>query len=583
MTGKSSHPNPNLTEAEVGTVYKARRGRTRVALVYPNRYHVGMSNLGFQTIYALLNGFDGVVCERAFWPADEGPAAGRWTTLESGQPVADADIIAFSISFENDYPYLLAALDQAGLPLYARDRHAQHPLVIAGGVACLLNPEPIAAFIDCFLIGEAEALLPRFLEVYASEPRKQNLLETLARTVPGAYVPALYRPAYNRDGTLRAFEPTAEVPAQIQRVYVQDLSHASTCSAIITPYTTFDQTYLIEVGRGCPHGCRFCSAGFIYRPPRFRPVSLLARQMEQGLSLTDRIGLVGAAVSDLPDLPQLCRPLLGKDVRLSFSSLRADGLAPELLDALRQSNVKTATIAPDAGSERMRQVINKGLTEDDILNAAETLVANGIPNLKLYFMVGLPTETEGDVEAIVGLCKKIKHHFLKSSRVRQHIGAITVSLNSFVPKPVTPFQWVPMEEVGLLKKKIRKVKNALKKVANLRIHSDVPRWAYVQALLSRGDRKVADILVRTHANRGNWPQTLKSVSVNPDFYVHRDRAWDERLPWDFIDHGIKKSFLRQEYQRALQGLTTPVCRVESCQICGVCDPERSSQNLDSKK
>ena len=250
--------------------------------------------------------------------------------------------------------------------------------------------------------------------------------------------------------------------------------------------------------------------------------------------MTDEIGLVGAAVSDLPDINKLCNQKFEKEIRISFSSLRADALSPELLSVLKKSKVKTATIAPDAGSERMRKIINKGITEEDILNAAETLVAEGIPNLKLYFMVGLPLETMDDVEAIVTLCKQIKHKFLKSSRARKRIGEITVSLNSFVPKPFTPFQWVAMDDIRSLKNKIKLIKQGLKRVANVRVHADIPQWAYIQALLSRGDRKVAKILSLANKNQGNWPKTFKASPINPDFYVLRERSVDELLPWDFL-------------------------------------------------
>jgi len=558
------------TRAEIGTIRKSWHSRVSIALVYPNHYHVGMSNLGFQTLYRLFNSYDHVVCERAFLPDDGRSQTTQLKTFESGRSLAAADIIAFSLSFENDYPHLLAILDKAGIPLRAAARSDDHPLIIAGGVACFLNPEPIAAFIDCFLIGEAEGILPRFLEIFEPHLVKKNLLMHLAREVPGAYVPAFYRTRYKNDGTLESFEPGADVPPKIERIRMDDLDQDATCSAVLTPHTTFEQTFLIETGRGCPHGCRFCSAGFIYRPPRFRPVSQLVASIKQGAQLTDRIGLVGAAVSDLPGIEQLCEKFKDENLRISFSSLRADRLSDSLLAALKQSNVKTATIAPEVGSQRMRKVINKGLTENDILNAATTLVENGIPNLKLYFMVGLPTETAADVDAIISLVKQIKHRFLTSSRARKHIGTITVSLNSFVPKPFTPFQWAAMDEVGTLKRKIKKIKTALKKVANLRINTDVPRWAYIQAMLSRGDRKVADILSLAHTNRGNWAQTFKTAPLNPDFYVLRERDLNERLPWDFIDHGIKKSYLQKEYQRAKQAKTTPDCQVEICRICGVC-------------
>jgi len=564
---KSGQPRP---DSEIGTIRKHWRGRTSVVLAYPNRYHVGMSNLGFHTLYRLLNQYDHVVCERAFLPENQHINLPRLTTLESHRPVAHADIIAFSISFENDYPNLLTILDKAEIPLWTRERGDHPPLVIAGGVTCFLNPEPIAAFIDCFLIGEAEGMVPQFFEFYDRAKDKYTNLKNVAQNVPGAYVPAFFRPRYQDDGTLAAFETLEDVPPKVERVYVQDLTQINTCSAIVTPDTTFSQSYLIEVGRGCPHGCRFCSAGFIYRPPRFRPISLLQQNMTRGLETTKSIGLVGAAVSDLPHIEKLCTNFEGEDIQISFSSLRADRLTPGLLKALKKGNVKTAAIAPEVGSERMRKVVNKGIGAEDILQAATALVENGIPNLKLYFMIGLPTETEADIEAIIKLCKQIKHRFLSSSRARKHIGQITVSLNSFVPKPFTPFQWVAMEEIKHLKTKIKKIKKELKKVPNMRLNADVPRWAYIQALFSRGDRKIADILSMAHLKKGNWAQTLKSVPINPDFYVLRERKLDELFPWDFIDHGIKKSFLKQEYQRALNARTTPVCQVETCSACGVC-------------
>ena len=558
---------------EVGAIHKDRRGRTTVALVYPNRYHVGMANLGFQSIYGLLNRYDDIVCERAFLPEATDEAPGRLATLESGRPVAEADLIAFSISFESDYPHVLQLLEQSGLPLRSDRRSARHPLVIAGGVACFLNPEPISPFIDLFLIGEAEAILPQFLNIFQPGAARPELLLRLAREVPGAYAPAFYQASYGPEGTLAAFQPIRDVPARIARPIVRELSGSVTCSAVVTPDAAFGRAFLVEVGRGCPHGCRFCSAGFVYRPPRFRPVAELAQTIRRGLERADQVGLVGAAVSDLPGLSALCAQFSGDEARISFSSLRADALSPELVRTLAQSGVKTATIAPEAGSERLRRVINKGVTEADVLSAAETLVAHGIPNLKLYFMIGLPTETDDDIRTIAALVKRIKHVFLTVSRSRRAIGTITTGVSCFVPKPFTPFQWTVMEEVGRLKAKIRAIKNELGRIANVRVHADVPRWSYVQAVLSRGDRRTADILARVHAVQGNWPQALKSVAINADFYVHRERDMEELLPWDFIDHGVTKAFLKQEYRRALDGRPGVTCGGDSCRLCGACVDE----------
>ncbi len=569
---KPKGPRSKMPADEVGAIRKRWRGRTRVALVYPNRYHVGMSNLGLQAVYGLLNRRDDVVCERVFLPEDDESSAGRLTTLESGRPVADVDIIAFSVSFESDYPHLLTLLARAGIPPRAAERRPHDPLVIAGGVACFLNPEPIAGFLDCILVGEAEQTLPPFLEVFARRADRSRMLGEIAREVPGAYVPAFYRVDYHPDGTLAAFTPEADVPPRVVRPRAADLTGAVTCSTVVASDTAFGRTFLVEVGRGCPHGCRFCSAGFIYRPPRFQPVEILAEAITRGLERADRIGLVGAAVSDHPGIGELCARFAGEKVAFSFSSLRADALSPELIEALRASGVKTATIAPEAGSERLRRVINKGIREEDVLAAAEKLVANGIPNLKLYFMVGLPTETREDVEAIATLVKQIKHRFLRSSRGRGAIGTITVSVGSFVPKPFTPFQWSAMAEVGELKNKIKHVKKGLKQVANVRVHADVPRWAYVQGLLARGDRRVADILARVQANSGNWAQALKNLALNPDFHALRERGMEELLPWDFIDHRISKSFLKKELRRALAGKPGPLCTVGACEQCGVCAP-----------
>ena len=570
MARKTAKSHNRFIDTEIGTIHKDTGGRIKVALGYPNRYNVGMSNLGFQSTYRLFNEIEHVACERFFLPENGSQATGRIATIESGTPVSEFDIIAFSVSFENDYPNILTLLEKAGLPLQSNDRGTPHPLVIAGGVACFLNPEPISKYIDLFLIGEAEKMLFSFFEFFEPGTGKKSCLKTIAQNVRGAYVPAFYKPSYNNDGTIASFKPVCDVPEKIIRPFVEDLSLEPTCSTIITPNTTFDSTFLIEVSRGCPHGCRFCSAGFIYRPPRFRPIELLKENMNRGMEITNKIGLVGAAVSDLPGIGKICEEALKKDIKISFSSFRADALTPELLSVLSKSKIKTATIAPDAGSERLRMVINKGITEEDVLYAVETLIENGIPNLKLYFMVGLPTETMDDVEEITALCKRIKHRFLKSSRPQKRMGEITVSLNSFVPKPFTPFQWCAMDDVSTLKIKIKKIKAGLRSVANVRVNADIPRWAYIQALLSRGDRKVANILSLAHKTGGNWAQTLKESPLNPDFYVLRERSLDELFPWNFIDHGIKKSFLKKEYKKGIQAKTSPPCPMESCNICGVC-------------
>lgn len=566
---------PKRVSPEETGVIRKPAAEVTVALVYPNRYSLGMSSLGFQAVYALINRLPGVSCERAFYPEPDSSEKTGIRTLETRRRLSDVDVIAFSVSFENDYPNLLSILQRARLPLLSTERSFPHPWVVAGGVAAFLNPEPLALFMDCLFIGEAEEIVPPFFDCLSdSGPRAQKDRKTfllrLAREVPGAYVPRFYTPAYRRDGTLRSFLPNADVPEKIQRVYCKDLSVQPAKSAIVGPETTFGRAFLMEVSRGCPHGCRFCAAGFVYRPPRFQSPASLAASVGDARALTDRVGLVGGAVADHPEIDTVCSRILAHGMTAGFSSLRADALSPPVFALLKESKTKTATLAPDAGSERMRIVINKHLTENRILEAVQALVENEILNLKLYFMVGLPTETAEDVEAIIALCRRIKHRFLKASRPKGRMGTITVSLNSFVPKPVTPFQWAPMDTVGVLKEKIKKVKTGLGNVSNVRIHADVPRWALIQGLLSLGDRRVGEILLAVHQNQGNWPRTLKTASANPGFYVHREKDLDERLPWDFVDHGIQKAFLKKEFKRAMEGKPSPPCPIESCRACGVC-------------
>lgn len=555
-------------ESETGVIRKNWLGRISIALVYPNQYAVGLPNLGFQTVYRLLNSFESVVCERVFLPETPGAAF----SIESGRSLTSFDIIAFSVSFELDYIHLLTILNDSGIPLLSSQRQDFHPLVIAGGVACFINPEPVARFIDCFFLGEAELLLHQFISCVESCADRKNLLHELALKVQGAYVPSFYDDHYTNEGHFKTLSSVKAYPEKILRIHVPDLNEAPTYSSVITPHSTFANIFLVEVGRGCTHGCRFCSAGFVYRPPRFRSLSSLEKCVQKGAVYSKKIGLVGAAVSDLPDIGRLCEEAQGKGLQFSFSSLRADALTPELISALSASSVRTATIAPDAGSERMRRVINKGMTESQILDSAASLIEAGIPNLKLYFMIGLPTETMEDIEAIVVLCKKIKSVFLEKSRIQGHIGEITISINAFIPKPFTPFQWAGMEKMPLLKKKLALIIKEMKRVPNVSVESNNFREAVVSALLSRGDRRVSGFLIRAVHNNGNLVKTLKDMPEFPvSYYVHRERPVDELLPWDHIDNGINKKFLVNEYLKALEGKMSQPCPMKECRACGACD------------
>ncbi len=555
--------------AETGVIRKSWKGKISIALIYPNRYAVGLPNLGFQTVYSLFNSMESVVCERVFLPDTDDA---RPLSLESSKPLTQFDIIAFSISFENDYLNVPILLNAAGIPPRSSERDDAMPLVIAGGVACIINPEPIAHFIDCFLIGEAEMLLFPFISHIDSGFTRDELLCQLASHVPGAYIPAFYEDRYTPESGFTGLFPLKDVPEKISRVFVPQIDLFQTQSTVIASQSSFGNSHLVEVSRGCPHGCRFCSAGFVYRPPRFRSLSVLESCIHNGIQRSDRIGLVGAAVSDLPDLDRLCKHAQKVGAHLSFSSLRADALTPSLIASLAASGVKTATIAPDAGSERMRQVINKGITELQIREAATALVSAGIPNLKLYFMIGLPTETPEDVDAIVILCRKIKDGFLESSRAIGHIGSITVSINAFIPKPFTPFQWAAMDRKDVLKKKFETVLRGLKSVPNMRVEVNNFKESIISAMLSKGDRRFSALLMRAAKNRGNWRKTLREMPQLPlSSCIYRERCVEEPLPWDHIDNGIDKTFLQKEYDRALNGKKSPPCSMASgCQICGVC-------------
>jgi radical SAM superfamily enzyme YgiQ (UPF0313 family) len=565
-----------LLNEEKGAVVREWGARFPIALVYPQIYPVAMGNLGFQAIYHLLNAHPGFACERAFLPAPEEADEHRRTktpilTLESQRPLKDFAAVAFSISFEADYPHVLNILAGAGIPLVAAHRGPGDPLVLAGGVATFLNPEPLAPFVDAFFLGEGEAGALPFFELLAAgtpAPDKAALLRELARTIPGAYVPAGYTPRYHPDGTLAAFEPAPGFPPKVVAPHLPELAPHPTHSHLLAPQSEWGEMFLVETGRGCSRGCRFCAAGFIYRPPRERDLDDLFTQAARGVMAQRKVGLVGAAVSDHPAVKDLCRKIISAGGSIGISSLRADSADAELFELLAAGGVRSVALAPEAGSDRLRRVLNKGLTETNLDNAVVALSHSGIPQLRLYFMVGLPTETLDDVAAIPRLVRHLQHAVTKASRGKKRLGLITLSLSSFVPKPFTPFQWVPFTPVAELKKRLKLITRECRGLKGVRVHTDLPKWAYVQALLARGDRRVADLLLTAHDQ--GWSRALTEKPLNPDFFTLRTRDPGELFPWDFIDHGLKKDFLWEEYQRALQEKETPPCRPAVCSRCGVC-------------
>ncbi len=541
-----------------------------------------MSNLGYQVLYRHLNEKRNVVAERVFLPDTKEVSlrleAGKGLlSMESLSPLQRFDILAFSLPFENDFPNILKILELGKISLLSKERNASHPIVMAGGVTTFLNPEPLTSFIDLFLIGEAEPLLDRFLDVYIearnASTDREVILRELAKNVPSLYVPFFYHVEYNPDGTIQSMEPTENgIPETIEvgRQWEPDAPVA--VSKILTPETAFADKVLVELGRGCGHSCRFCAAGYVYRPPRVHSKDKLLSCIEEVMEECPRLGLLSAAVSDTPGIEQITEKILDTGGTFSVSSLRAETLTAGLLDHLRRTGQKSLAIAPEAGSERLRRVINKHLSEEQIIEAVRLVARTGEFALRLYFIIGLPTETREDVEAILELVKSIRHHVIKESSTRGRIGRIQLNVNCFVPKASTPFQWFPMDTVPALKKKQKWLNRAIGREGGVKISYDVPRWAYLQALLSMGDRRVGTILLKAHETRGDWQKAFRLTDLNPDFFVHRPKALDEILPWDFIDHGIRKEHLVTEYKLALKARESEECRVGECTRCGVCVP-----------
>ena len=551
-----------ILEKEKGTVRKPWGGKYSICLIYPNSYHVGMSNLGFQTLYHHLNNEEDIVCERAFLPDPEDLPEYYQTqtplfSLESQKPLSDFDILAFSISFENDFINVLSIFDLAHLPAESRHRENGYPLVIAGGVSVFLNPEPLSEFLDLFILGEAEEAIIEFLEVYRDtcsskgNKEKDYFLRKLGE-VEGVYVPKFYHVSYAEDGKIEAMNPEPGFPRQVKRRWVREIDRFRTRSSLFTPDTEFKEMALVEVNRGCPRGCRFCAACFVYHPFRSRSLPTLESLAKEGLVEEHRIGLAGTAVSDYPHLLPLCQNILSQQGRISLASLRIDAISDSLVQCLKEGKVQTVAVAPEAGSERLRKLLRKGYKEEEILKAIDILVENGISQVKCYFLIGLPSETDEDVKAILDLAKQIRHRILSHRKGQKGQWKVVLSVNPFVPKPATPFQWVPLEEVSELKRKLKIIQRGIKGEKGMEMIHDLPKWAYVQALLSKGDRRVGKILMAAHQYEGDWGKALRETSINPDFYVYRRRELDEIFPWDFIDHGIPKERLKDEYLKAME-------------------------------
>ena len=545
----------------------------KVAIVYPNTYFVGMSNLGLHIIYEEINLRNDSVCERIFLPEKKELEAYDKTktplmSVETQRPMHQFDVVAFDVTFEMDYFHIPLMLCHGRVPIMGKDRTEFDPIVIAGGPCATFNPEPFADFIDAFIIGEGEGLVSHVLDIIRDGKLegldRHAILRQLA-DVSGVYVPSLYVPIYNEDGEFKGYDIVEGVPKTIKRHFEMLTSGGET--VVATNYTEFGAMYIIEVARGCGRHCRFCMAGYCFRVPRVRPLDILKEGVERAEKLGKKVGLMGAAISDYPEVDELVNYIRSKDMRYSCASLRADSLTQAVVDGLADSGQKTITIAPETGSERLRRVINKGISEEHLQNAATLSAKSGIQHMRLYIMIGLPTETDEDIEAIVGLAERTQAHMAEVGCK----GRLTLSINPFIPKPFTPFQWMAMDNQKAVEKKLQYIKKALQKNRRIEVLVESPKEAYIQGVLARGDRRLGAVIAACAADRGSksFKSEMKAAGLDMDDMNYRERSFDEFLPWSHLDMGMQEGYLEMEWQRSLDEAYTPSCAV-GCKRCGVC-------------
>ena len=545
----------------------------KVAIVYPNTYFVGMSNLGLHIIYEEINLRNDSVCERIFLPEKKELEAYDKTktplmSVETQRPMHQFDVVAFDVTFEMDYFHIPLMLRHGRVPIMGKDRTEFDPIVIAGGPCATFNPEPFADFIDAFIIGEGEGIVSRVLDIIRDGKMegldRHAILRQLANE-SGVYVPSLYVPIYSDNGEFKGYHIAEGAPKTIKRHFEMLTSGGET--VVATNYTEFGAMYIIEVARGCGRHCRFCMAGYCFRVPRVRPLDILKEGVDRAEQLGKKVGLMGAAISDYPEVDELVNYIRSKDMRYSCASLRADSLTQAVVDGLADSGQKTITIAPETGSDRLRRVINKGISEEHLQNAATLSAKSGIQHMRLYIMIGLPTETDEDIEAIVGLAERTQAHMAEVGCK----GRLTLSINPFIPKPFTPFQWMAMDNQKTVEKKLQYIKKALQKNRRIEVLVESPKEAYIQGVLARGDRRLGAVIAACAADRGSksFKAEMKAAGLDMDEMNYRERSFDEFLPWSHLDMGMDEGYLEMEWKRSVDEAYTPPC-VQGCKRCGVC-------------
>ena len=571
----------------------------RFAMCFPDVYDIGMSHLGIQILYDMLNKMPDVYCERVYSPWTDLDAIMREKhiplfAIESQDPVKDFDILGITLQYEMCYTNILQILDLSGIPLHGSDRTWDDPIVIGGG-PCAYNPEPIAEFFDLFYIGEGETAYRQLIDIYKDSRKNGESRETFlkrAAGVPGIYVPSLYEPEYHEDGTLKAFRPTCpEAPEKVVKQLVLDMTEAVYPEKPLVPFIKVTQDRVVlEIMRGCIRGCRFCQAGMIYRPVREKNVERLKDLAYKMLKNTghEEISLSSLSSSDYRSLEELVRFLIeefhGKGVNVSLPSLRIDAFSLDVMSKVQDVKKSSLTFAPEAGSQRLRDVINKGLTEEEILQGAADAFKGGWNRVKLYFMLGLPTETVEEMEGIALLSEKIAEEYYEIPKDQRN-GKVQVvaSTSFFVPKPFTPFQWARMSTKEEFLDKARVVNRKMKEMLNhksLKYNWHEADVTVLEGVLARGDRRVAAVIEEAYRNgalydawsesfrNDIWMKAFETCGVDIDFYTTRERSLDELFPWDFIDTGVSKEFLKREWNNAVNGTVTPNCR-ERCSGCGV--------------